>query len=449
MPDDNPPNIVLITCHDLGQHLGCYGADVRSPAIDSLAADGVRFENYFCAAPQCSPSRGAISTGRFPHRNGLMGLVHRGWDLNEDETTLPAYLAGEGYSTHLFGLQHEAVTPDRLGYQQAHTESTSALDVAEFFREQGGTLADEQPFFAGVGFTETHSPWGNDRYDRPDPESIDLPGFLPDEPDVRADLADMHQDVRAVDDAVQHIREVLAQQGLAEETVVIFTADHGIAFPGAKMTCYDAGLSTPLIMHHPGSIEGGRVYEDTIHSNVDLLPTILDLVGAETPATMDGRSFLALLEDREYVGRDRVFAEQTWHVRPDITRAVRTDRFKYVQNFATHRRREGIRGRGKDDEWPEEELYDLANDPHEQNNLASTHSFDSGRVGASGAPDWLAPDWLEEASGPDPDYEDVRTALRAELYDWMDRTGDPLFEGHIPLSDHDRGRFSGEPSPPW
>lgn len=366
-----------------------------------------------------------------------MGLIHRGWDLDDGETTLPEYLAEEGYSTHLFGLQHEAVNPDRLGYQHTHTESTNALEVVELFDEQREALAENQPFFAGVGFFETHSPWGNDLYERPDPDSIDLPGYLPDDPEIRADLADMHQDVRAVDDALRRIRETLDQQGLSRETLVIFTADHGIAFPNAKTTCFDAGLLTPLIMHYPGSFEGGKVYDDTIHSNVDLLPTLLDLVGADIPNTLDGRSFLALLEDREYVDRDRVFAEQTWHVRPSISRAIRTDRYKYIQNFATHIARSGSRGREDDDEWPEEELYDLRNDPTEQHNLASTRSFDRGRIDGEGIPGWL-----ENASEPDPDYEDVRDALREELHVWMAQTDDPLREGCIPLSNHDRARFS-------
>jgi len=245
----------------------------------------------------------------------------------------------------------------------------------------------------------------------------------------------MHQDVRAVDDAVRRIREVIERQGLSEDTLVIFTADHGIAFPGAKATCFDAGLETPLVMHCPGSFDGGRVHGDTIHSNVDLLPTLLDLVGADVPTSLDGRSFLPLLEDRPYVGRDRVFAEQTWHVHPSISRAIRTDRFKYVQNFVTHIPRSG--DRSGDEEWPEEELYDLANDPYERHNLASDRSFDSGRVAGAGTPEWLA-----DASEPDPDYSDVRETLRAALHDWMARTGDPLSEGCIRLSDHDRGRLS-------
>jgi len=417
MSDTAPrPNVVLVTCHDLGQHLGCYGADVETPTIDGLAERGVRFENHFCTAPQCSPSRSSITTGRFPHRNGMMGLAHRGWALNDDETAMPEHLADAGYATHLFGFEHvtRPSDPARLGYHHAHTEPQQALAVADRFASTVDALAADEPFFAGVGFTETHRDFGNDRYEPTPPGELELPGFVPENDTLREQLAAMQEDVHAVDDAVERILDALDRAGIADETVVVFTADHGIAFPLAKCTLFDAGLETPLIVRYPDGIDGGRTVEELI-SNVDLLPTVLELAGADVPADLDGRSFLPLLLGGEYgyVPRDRVFAEQTYHVQPGVSRAIRTDRYKYVRNYLPNvdrpMRRDGDVDRGGD--WPEEELYDLSEDPHETTNLAPV------------------------ATGEDPDgrYAGVLGTLRSELYDWMEHTGDPVVDGHLPL----------------
>ncbi|MFO7947323.1 MAG: sulfatase-like hydrolase/transferase, partial [Armatimonadota bacterium] len=105
MAQNNRPNIVKIIVHDIGQHIGCYGAGVDTPNMDRLAGDGVSFDQYACTAAQCSPSRGSIMTGRYPHQNGLMGLAHIGWEFHPGEKTLPMYMNEAGYETHLFGHQ--------------------------------------------------------------------------------------------------------------------------------------------------------------------------------------------------------------------------------------------------------------------------------------------------------------------------------------------------------
>ena len=416
------PNILLITCHDLGRHLGCYGADVETPAIDRLAAEGAWFERSFAAAPQCSPSRGAMSTGRYPHRNGLMGLVHRGWDLHPDECTMPAYLVDAGYETHLFGLQHEATDPERLGYEQIHGDSRAASRVSATFADTIGDL--ESPWFAGVGFFETHRPFGNDTYEPPDPASITLPGFLPDEPAIREDLAAMIADVRLVDDAVDRMLAALEDAGRREDTVVIFTADHGIAFPRAKSTCLDGGLEIPLLVRWPRQITPGTEVGHLI-SNVDVLPTVLELIGEPVPDRLDGRSFLPTLTDDPYEPRSHVFGEQTWHVRPSPTRAIRTERYKYIENYMTHLPRAGKEDRRD----PEAELYDLAADPYESENLLPDQPFT--RRGASPPEPALAPD-----------IEDRCETLQAQLHAWMRETGDPITSGVLPLPNHERNRFT-------
>ncbi|MFW6155869.1 MAG: sulfatase-like hydrolase/transferase, partial [Armatimonadota bacterium] len=155
------PNIVMLVPHDLGTHCGCYGAAIETPNIDGIAADGVQFTRYHCTAPQCSPARGSISTGRYPHTNGLVGLAHLGWEIDEDVPTLQQRLKGAGYSTHLFGVQHESRRGDdpaaSLGYDEAFPTKGRAPDLAEDFAGWlGERSAGDGPFFVSIGTREPH-----------------------------------------------------------------------------------------------------------------------------------------------------------------------------------------------------------------------------------------------------------------------------------------------------
>ncbi|MFC4542051.1 sulfatase [Halosolutus amylolyticus] len=438
--DGSRPNVLLIHCHDLGRHLDCYGVDVETPAIDALAAEGALFENHFATAPQCSPSRGSLMTGRYPHVNGLMGLAHTHWELHDDERILPHYLGDAGYETHLFGLQHVTQDTDELRYDHIHSEGNlfpgvspsvhqtnraqAVSAVVSSFLDRGGY---EEPFFASIGFFECHRVeeengrfgFDADRYDTDDPDAVRPLTYLPDRRGIRQDLAEMHGMVRAVDDGVETILAALEDAGLADETVVLFTTEHGIAFPLAKGSCYDPGIEAALIVRYPGVTDGGQRYDELL-SNVDVLPTLLELLGIGVPDDLDGRSFLPLLTDEEYEPRDRIFAEMTWHDLYNPVRAIRTDQYKYVRNFwdlpavylskdifASESGREvretyGIPPR------PYEELYDLKNAPQEDENVAF-----------------------------EPRYQDVRRDLSRRLYEWMDETDDPLLDGPVPPGNYE------------
>ena len=419
---DGRPNVLLMHAHDLGRHLGCYGAGVETPRIDGLSREGVRFDEYVCTAPQCSPSRGSILTGRYPHNHGLIGLAHLGWSLDADVETLPELLGRAGYATHLFGVQHEDVDPDGLGYDDRWTETDRAREVAG---SVGEFLGDppERPFFASVGFFEPHRlsryegfRFEDARYDAPDPASVDVPAYLPDCDPVREELAAFEGMVHAVDDAVGRVLDAVDDAGLAEETLVLFTTDHGIAFPRAKGTLYEAGIGTALLVRHPELPSGGVRGE--LLSNVDLLPTLLELVGGDAPDDIDGRSFAPLLggDPDEYGERERVFLEETFHDKYNPTRGVRTGRYKYVRNFGSlplvylpmdvlqSPSGRALYERYYTEERPEEELYDLEADPLEEENLVD-----------------------------DPDHADAAARLRSRLDEWMETTDDPLLRGDVPV----------------
>ncbi|ELY48469.1 sulfatase family protein [Natronorubrum bangense] len=446
------PHIVLVHCHDLGKYVGCYGAAVDTPRIDDLADNGVRFDRHFVTAPQCSPSRSSLLTGRHPHQNGMLGLAHADWELHDDEHLLPELLAEAGYETHLFGLQHVTEYPDRLGYDRIHTEQPLTAETPPSIHEtaRARTVADEfatmatagdhdDPFFASVGFFELHRVGENghfgfegDRYETPDPETVDPLEFLPDRPGIRSDIAAMQGMLSAIDDGIGTVLDALEDAGLADDTLVVFTTEHGLAMPRAKGSCFDPGIEATLLLRYPGVLESGRVVDDLV-SNVDVFSTLLDVADVELPELevddggIAGRSFAPLLLDDEdgYEPRDRVFAGMTWHDRYNPTRAIRTERWKYVRNFwhlpavylttdiycsdAGREVHEDCYG----EQRAYEELYDLEADPLEQNNLV-----------AGDGPD-------------DPDLERTRDRLREELREWMDETNDPLLEGPVLPGDWD------------
>ena len=424
---DSRPNVLLIVLHGLGTHLGCYGnPTVRSPNVDRLAGQGVRFSRNFATATYCSPSRGAIITGRWPHSNGLMGLVNLGWTLPRENRTLVRQLGESGYETHLFGLQHEVADTADLGFDRVpEVASARCEDVAgavESFLQSRAAVPDASPFYARVGFIEVHrigADFGGyvGRENRPpfDPQAVDVPGYLVDTSGARQDLAEFHACVEHADASVGRIIDALDATVLAENTVVVVTTDHGIDFPRAKGTLYDAGINTAMVMRWPRGFSGGREISRLV-SNIDLMPTILEAAGAEVPVDVQGESFLPLLRGDNGPGNSRVFAEK--NTSPgDAKRCIRTDRWKYIRNFD-----EGpelllgtcseysLTRRDMSDEHlrprPEEELYDLAKDPRELRNLAGL-----------------------------PEHRERQDALAAELSAWMEETADPLLRGSVSRPD--------------
>jgi arylsulfatase A-like enzyme len=402
-------NVLLVHWHDLGRYLGVYGHDdVSSPRLDRLAAEGILFTRAHATAPLCSPSRGSLFTGRYPQSNGLVGLAHHGWEYRAGVRTLPQVLTENGWYTALFGMQHETSFPARLGFEEYDVSNSFCEYVVEkatcWLRH-----APTTPFLLTAGFFETHRPYPRDRYEPADAHAVELPDYLPDIPDVREDLADFYGSITVADAAVGQLLDTLAETGLDATTWVVFLTDHGPALPRAKSTLYDAGTGIAMIVRPPTRLSSEpRVY-DGLFSGVDLVPTLLELLGVDAPAEIDGISHAgALIQPQDEPTRTEVYTTKTYHDSFDPIRAIRTTEFSYIENYATRPLldlpmdiEQSAPGRAvaplSSAPRPSRELYDLRTDPTEQNNLL-TGLVSSESEATANELSMLLNDWREKTN---------------------------------------------------
>lgn len=376
-------NVLIVHWHDLGRYLGVYGhPDVTSPRLDQLATESILFTRSHATAPLCSPSRGSLFTGRYPQTNGLVGLAHHGWEYRAGVRTLPQLLGEAGWYTALFGMQHETSFPVRLGFDEFDVSNSYCEYVVDratdWLRD-----APEQKFLLTAGFFETHRPYPHERYEPADAATVELPGYLPDTPEVRQDLADFYGSITTADAAVGELLDTLEDTGLAENTWVVFLTDHGPAMPRAKSTLYDAGTGIATIIRPPrGRNMTPRRYDD-LFSGVDVVPTLLELLGVEVPEEIDGLSHAGkFLTEQSSEGaiRDQVYSSKTYHDSFDPIRAIRTKTHSYIENYAQRPLldlpwdiEESAPGQAVaasvTGPRPERELYDLRTDPGETRNL--------------------------------------------------------------------------------
>src|SRR3954470_12191247 len=375
------PSIVYLHSHDTGRHIQPYGHQVPTPNLQRLADDGVLFRQAFSAAPVCSASRAALLTGEYSHSNGMLGLAHRGYRLADYDHHLVHALRDAGYTSTLIGEQHLSSDPADIGYDRVvEIDSTHAAAVAPataaVLREGVG-----RPFFLSVGFFETHRDYFEPSSVRDALYSLP-PGNLPDTPQTRRDMAAYKASARSLDQGVGAVLNALDEHDLADDTLVILTTDHGLAFPGAKATLTDRGIGVLLIVRGPGGFHGGRV-SDALVSQLDLFPTICELTGIGRASWLQGRSLLPLVRREAREVNDAVFAEVTFHAAYEPQRAVRTRRFKYIRRFENGHDGQVL---ANIDDYPskdlllghglagravaEEELHDLVFAPQEADNLA-------------------------------------------------------------------------------
>ncbi|HET7479088.1 MAG TPA: sulfatase [Rubrobacteraceae bacterium] len=410
MPDY--PNILYVHSHDTGRWVEPYGYPVRTPNIQQLAEEGVLFRKAFCAAPTCSGSRACFLTGQYAHSNGMVGLAHRGFSLKDYSHHMVHTLREHGYWSALVGEQHISKKPDVIGYDEVVKIDTNHVDDVTPVTLDILTRNVRQPFFLSVGFFETHREFFQPSSPRKANYVLPPPN-LPDTPEIRQDMAAYHASAHSLDRGVGAVLDALDAVGLAEDTLVICTTDHGLAFPGSKATLYDRGLGVMLILRGPGGFTGGRA-SDALVSHIDVFPTICDVAGIEQPEWLQGESLVPLANREADEVRDAIFAEKTYHVAYEPERCVRTRRWKYIRRFDDHPTPVLANiddGPSKDlllaSGWaerpvPEEQLYDLLFDPNETRNLA----------------------YEPEAAG-------VIDELRGRLKSWMVETEDPILDGPV------------------
>jgi N-sulfoglucosamine sulfohydrolase len=406
------PNILYLHSHDSGRYTQPYGEPVPMPNVQALADQGVLFREAFCAAPTCSASRACLLTGQYGQSNGMLGLAHRGWSLRDYSHHIVHTLRDAGYTSTLIGEQHISKQPDVIGYDEVMKIPTTRVESVAPLAMEVLRRPRERPLFLSVGFFETHReflPPGSLRdvhYSKP-------PANLPDTPEVRADVAAFKASARSLDQGVGMVLYELDACGLADETLIIFTTDHGMPFPGAKATLYDRGLGVMLILRGPEPFHGGRVI-DALVSHIDIYPTVCEYLEIPRPEFLQGVSLLPLLRGEVADARDEIFAGSTWHAAYEPQRAVRTARHKYIRRWGDRRipvlpnTDDGpskdllLRNGWAEREIPPEQLYDVFFDPNEADNLLA-----------------------------DPAHADVLADLRGRLERWMRETDDPLLAGHV------------------
>jgi N-sulfoglucosamine sulfohydrolase len=435
-PADQRPNIVMIVSDDHGQDdLGCYGnTAIKTPHLDALAREGIRFTNAYCTSASCSASRSVILTGLYNHANGQYGHEHsfHHFSTFENVRSLPVILADNGYRTGRVGKYH--IAPESVYFFEnvipgnQRNPHEMAVNTREFL---GGD--PDKPFFLYFCTSDPHrgggvvedDPYRPDRFGNRDegyeginetlfsPREVEVPWYLPDTPATRSELAQYYQSVARMDQGIGTLFEILKEEGLWDNTVILYLSDNGIAFHGAKTNLYDPAMRLPFIVKMPESKNNNTV-TDAMVSWADLTPTILDLAGAldkeleyrknlpevpswAAPPRQDyfhGRTFLPVLGDPDADGYDEIFASHLFH---EITmyypmRVVENREFKLIWNIAS-----GLSYPHASDLWesstwqyiiesgidtygkrpvadylkrPEFELFNMAADPYETVNLA-------------------------------------------------------------------------------
>jgi len=403
------PHIVMYLSDDHGvDFVGCYGnKDIRTPNVDALAREGMRFTRMFAASPTCAPSRSALWTGLYPAHNGCMG---NHTTCRSDLTTLPTYLKRLGYRVVLANKRHakpkeifdfeyiDAKLPPNHAHRRTYRREgldTAAIDA--LLAEHTATRSDA-PLCLILADSNPHVTWEPNRIY--DPARLKLPPSFVDTEMTRKALANYFQDITTMDERVGRVRSMLRKHGLADDTLFIYTSDQGSEWPHSKWTVYDAGIRVPFIASWPGVTKPGDVC-DAMISFIDVTPTFIDVAGGERPEGLDGKSFVKVLSGEKKSFRDCIYATHTRDGNMNVfpQRCVRDKRYKYILNlnpentWTTHWTKvpdipeshkevwdTWVEKAGADaraarivalnEKHPREELYDTQSDPFELNNLA-------------------------------------------------------------------------------
>lgn len=421
-------NILYFHVHDQGRYVSTYGYPPRTPHLDRLADRGVTFRNAFCTAPTCSPSRASLLTGQYPHQVGMYGLTNQGWKLDNYDHHLRKYLADQGYQTALIGSHHATHFTDEgyawLGYDYK-TPQQGEDSLQEFRADEAIRYlkqSRDKPFFLALGYDITHhSKWNRSfvhSYSRLGPLDTNRPRpyiGIPDTSETRLEAALQIRATEWQDLQLGRILDTLDELNLTDDTLVLYTTDHGPGLPYAKKNLNDRGTGVSLVMAGPRGFSGGRQF-DALVSHLDLFPTFCDLLGAPANHPLEGKSLLPLLRGETETLHDAIFAEQNYHGKAFPFRSIRTQRYRYIRAIGDHPMNianvtadggealDCLRQHGADDRpIPREQLFDLIFDPDENVNLSS-----------------------------DAHYAQIKSDLSQQLDAWMERTNDPARHNKIP-----------------
>lgn len=409
------PNFVITIADDHGvYHSSVYGAhEFQTPNLQQMAKEGIRFDNAYVASPACAPSRAALFTGRMPYSNGIVG--NHEFELKPGVVSLLPTLLKQGYEVVFHGKVGHAgrkhfgqYVPDEVrilgggGLQQ-----TMTLDQVETFLQQ--RPEDAPPLALFLGWTDTHTAWPPKEEARIAPEDVVIPAKIFDTPEARVEMTRYVEGAEDIDRRVGQTRELIAKHLDVNNTLVVYTSDHGMPWPFAKWSLYETGIRTPLIAVWPGKIKPSST-TDAMVSWIDLMPTLIDLAGGTSPAGIDGRSFAKVLFAETDKHRDVIFATHKGDKEKNVypIRSVRVGKWKYIRNlhpefaYTTHTDvwaketpRDPKHWAHAGHHWqsyidaaktnpkaaaflhdyhssPAEELYDIESDPFEQNNLATS-----------------------------------------------------------------------------
>lgn len=424
------PNILICVADDHSfEHTSFNGSNyVNTPAFDEVARSGVFFKHAFASTPSCAPSRASILTGKPFYLTGNASMNHGYWSQEED-APYTSLLQEAGYHMGYTGKSWSPGNylrtdmPDAAGkeYNEAQiAEKNESLSTSDYYRNFERFLADKQdgqPFHFWFGPEEPHRPieYGVGQKNGKKLKDVRVPKYYPDEEPVRNDLLDYAYEIEYYDRQLGKMIQKLKEIGELENTIIIVTSDHGMPFPRAKTSCYDAGMHVPLAIMWPEAIKPNRIVDDFVHL-YDLAPTLLALAGKEPPETMLGKSLKEILESSESgqiePSRDHITGGLERHggVRtggPDYPiRTYRTEDYLFIKNYApdhppagyhpsvTWPRDDTVGGYGyvdgsptksaiyfKRDVYPDQfqlclekrpeyELYDIAVDPDQVKNLA-------------------------------------------------------------------------------
>lgn len=440
--DAPKPNILLIVSEDNGPQLGCYGDPyARTPNLDRLSSQGVRFNRAFVPQAGCSQSRASFFTGLYPHQHGQIGLATWGFRLyREDTPNLPRSLKAAGYRTGIIGKLHinpESAFPfDFHEITGANFNRKMLSDYAK--HAESFITASDEPFFLSVNFPDAHDPWlrqvdGLPKTPQTGSEVKAMPYMGLDPPGMREMIADYYNSIARLDSCVGDLLAALEKSGKAANTLVIYLGDHGADFLRGKRTSYEGGLRIPLLLRWPGVIQPQA--RDELVSTIDLMPTVLAACGIESPPNLPGMPLQPLFANGTGKWRTHLFAEYHTHAAAanyHPQRSVRTDRFKLIENLLpdtvnpdyadTLRKitrdaeKRGYTGFSESlheaiansearsayavmQKPTRYELYDLQADPHEFRNLAAA-----------------------------PEHADTLAALAQSLTQWREDTNDPLLK---------------------